>query len=531
MKILLILTRVYLLRLLDINKLRHGNDKKATDKARNKLVGAVLIAALMLFNMYNYFNMMGQAFATLGIPEAILYMACVAAFAITVITTMLTAGRTLVNFKDYDAVMSLPVSQRTVVASRMAQLYITDMAFSLMVMLPAGAVYAQYAAPGAGFYIGFIVTLLFMPLLPLTAAGVLGILINAATVGFRKKNIAQIILSFALFAGIMYFSMSSSSAMEDMENLGPIISRSICRMYPIAQWYGDGLSGNAGLLALFIGINAIAMALFVLAVGYWYRPLHALLTRKARGRTERKGNAANRVRTPFAALYKKDFSRYMSSALYVTNTSMGLLLLLIGGVALLVLKEKAAQMLSEPGLGTLVVSLIPFAPSMFMALSCTTNASFSIEREKLWQMSVLPVLPRDVLKAKLAVNLVMALPALLVSWVLIMIALKPSAAVGILTLLTPLAYLLFIAMLGLKIDLSSPKLNWTNEQEIIKQGLNVFITIFGGMLLVAAPAALIAMLLSDYAIPFTAAVAALLYLGALLLWRSTNKRAADKLRA
>lgn len=70
-------------------------------------------------------------------------------------TTINKASGVLFSYKDYDLVMSLPVKTSHVVASRILQLYVLNLFFTLMAMLPAGAVYAIKVNPGALFYLFF----------------------------------------------------------------------------------------------------------------------------------------------------------------------------------------------------------------------------------------------------------------------------------------------------------------------------------------------------------------------------------------
>ena len=91
-------------------------------------------------------------------------------------TTIYKANGILFSFRDYDLQMSLPVKSSTIVASRILILYGMNLGFTLLVMLPAAAVYTWMASPSPLFYLFFFFSLLAIPMVPIILATILGVL-------------------------------------------------------------------------------------------------------------------------------------------------------------------------------------------------------------------------------------------------------------------------------------------------------------------------------------------------------------------
>ncbi|MBW4081450.1 hypothetical protein [Paenibacillus sp. S150] len=84
--------------------------------------------------------------------------------------------------------------------------------------------------------------------------------------------------------------------------------------------------------------------------------------------------------SPFHALYKKELRRYFSSSVYVLNTGIGMILLLVMSISLLFVSPgKLGELAAIPQLSHGLGTLAPFLVSLFVTLSCTAPSSISLE--------------------------------------------------------------------------------------------------------------------------------------------------------
>lgn len=172
------LTRIQLLSSFGLNKALHTRDPKERRKWLLMSLGLLLSMVVVAGASFGYSYGMAMAFEQIGRVDLLLAVMMAATSVVGFFTTIYKAGDVLFGFKDYDLVMSLPVRTRHVVASRVLQLYVLNLLFSFMVMVPAGAVYAIKVNPGALYYLYFLITLVWIPLVPIIGATIIGALIS-----------------------------------------------------------------------------------------------------------------------------------------------------------------------------------------------------------------------------------------------------------------------------------------------------------------------------------------------------------------
>ena len=115
------LVKIYLMNNMGINRLVHQKGGKL--KAAGLLVGFVLLGILLLGASFFYSYMLAAAFSMMDMLRVLPALMMAVSSLMSLVTTIYKAGSVLFSFKDYDLVMSLPVSQKSVVASRILILY------------------------------------------------------------------------------------------------------------------------------------------------------------------------------------------------------------------------------------------------------------------------------------------------------------------------------------------------------------------------------------------------------------------------
>jgi ABC-2 type transport system permease protein len=484
-KKLLTLLKVSFLGFAGFNEMVHGKDQKRKNRKIGMFVLFFFVALMMLGTAFSSFYGMGYVLNQLGALDALLALACAGASVAVLITTVAKVVPTLFTFRDYELLMSLPIPERTLVLSRILRLYGANLFFMSFLILPAGAAYVVLSPQGVGFYVRFFMLLFFVPLLPLSIAAVVGTLIAAFGARFRRSNFITLVLLFTVFIGIMAISFAAPQVVEQIQSISAQLTASVSRFYPVATWYANAVVGagsGAGVIdfLLFAGVSAAVFAVFVAVVARNFKRLNTSL--RAKSAVRKKGNARRLALSPVRALYQKEIKRYFASTLYVFNTAFGAVLVVIGSVALAFMgEEKLGVMLEMPGLPDIMKSAAPFALALFACLSATTPASISMEGNKLWQLKALPVKTRDLFRSKCLVSITVMAPAIVVAATVLNFVLKADALTAVLMYAVPLVYTVFIARVGLYVNLCVPKLDWQNEAEVVKQGASVMVTLLIGM--------------------------------------------------
>ncbi|MGF7046780.1 ABC-2 type transport system permease protein [Paenibacillus sp. DS2015] len=482
------LTKIQLFSSFGLNKALHTRDVKERRKFLLLSIGILMGVAMIAVASFGYSYMMALTFEQMGRMDLLLAIMMAVTSIIAFFTTIYKASGVLFSYKDYDLIMSLPMKTSHVVASRVLQLYVLNLFFTLMIMLPAGAVYAIKVNPGVLYYLFFLITLLFIPLLPIIAATIIGALISWISSRFKASRMISLVLTFAVIIVFMVGSFRIDGNEQVMiDNMGTVLADMIFKLYPLSAMYVDALcSYRMSSFLLFIAISWLSFMIFSTVLGTRYKAIHTgLSTSHASSKYIMKPLVAS---SPFRALYKKELRRYISSSLYVLNTSIGMILLLVMSIALLFTSsEKLGELIEIPELSQYLSTLAPIFVSFFVIMSCTTSSSISLEGNHLWILKSSPVSHRSILFSKVAVNLTVTIPILVISCVMLMISLRTGWIESFLLLAIPIIYAFFSAMMGVIVNLRLPKMEWTSEVLVVKQSAAVLVSMLIGFISLVIP--------------------------------------------
>lgn len=399
--------------------------------------------------------------------------------------SIFTTCFTLYMAKDNDLLLSMPIPIRDIILSRLFAVYLMGLLYSGMVSIPS--VVVGWVIGGVRFsgVIGGIVFILLISLIVLGLSCLLGW--GVAKISQRLKNRSFLTVLIALvFVGLYYYVYfqvmnRTKDLLTAVIGVGESIRGSA---YPI---YMFGQIGEGDWLSMLCWTGAVLLLLGLI----WLVLKKTFLSISTATPSPKKAvyrEKATRQSSVSAALLRREWFRFSSSANYMLNCGMALLFLLgFGGYMLF--------------RGNVLLKVIPMAsevmresvPVLLCALCCMlvgmidiSAPSVSLEGCTIWQVQCLPVTPWQVLRAKLLLHLgLSAIPALFC--IIVLLCLTPAAFVQkLLMLAVAVLYAVLFALLGLCLGVKMPNLNWTNEIVPIKQSASTLISIFSGMGLSAA---------------------------------------------
>lgn len=417
---------------------------------------------------------------------------------IMLVLSFFKAGSVLFSMKSYDIIVALPVTKSAVLISRFVTMYVTNLLFSLIVMIPGLTVHILFAKPGFSFYLISLAATLFAPLFPLTVSSVLGALIKGISSRMKRKSLVETFLTIVLVVVIMLGSFRMGGSLSNPETLDlevlkamiGTITAALGKIFPPALWYHRALQGSILPLFLLLGIPALVFVLFVWTLSKRFLEIcTGLNATYAKHNYRLEQLKADHV---LLALFKKEMKLYFSSSLYVTNSGIGYILavLLSGSLAVFGV-DSLAELMELPMYLPFIRKLLPFLVSLPLCMMSATACTISMEGKNFWQLQVLPVKVKDIYLAKLLWNLAVAAPFYTASAILAVIGAKPDFADTLHYFLLPLVLLIFCIVFGLAANLKFPNFTWDNEVQVVKQSASVLVSMLGGMISVIAPAALL----------------------------------------
>ena len=459
-----------------------AGDKKPRSKVAASLLLALVAAFMVFFSASISYTFMAalHPFGLGAYVPAMLYFAgCI----LTLLTSVGHSRTMLFGAKDTEMLLSLPVTYSSVLLSKLTVMYIYELMFFSLIYLPSYVVYMYLTSFTLSGIITMLITLLFAPMIPIAAgmlvAFIAGIFLRKA----KRKNLLQVVFFAVFMVAYFYFVYSSNSIFSYIAESGVGFASSLGNAYyPAALLYG-AIGGNILSLLVFVLFNALIMTVAVLLLSKFFMRMVAFL--RQTDKTRKFKGTGIRTASCFKALLKKELSRFASSATYMTNCGFGAVMLLLMGVGSFFLSD---ELIAQFGLNaeeaeSIIPMIITCAMMFFACLSPTTYPSISLEGSSFWILKSAPVREKTILGAKVALNLVIYLPAVIVSGILLSIRFGLGIAESAFTLLVPAAAVCLTTILGLLINLKLPRFD-QNDVKAIKQSFNAFLATMSNMIIV-----------------------------------------------
>ena len=491
LKDLKILLKVQLLRIFGINDILHSHDKKKKSTAILMAFCFLIVGATLAM----YVGMVAYSLQMIGMTKLIpSYMLAITSVVILLFTIFKTNGM-LFGANDYELLSALPILPKTIVASRFLTMYVNNLAFSALTMIPSTFVYVTFVKVSIWFYVMLILSVFLIPLIPMTVAAMIGAIITAVASRMKHKNLISIVFTMSATLGIMVLSFGSGNLKaKDYANLSFVLAKQLQKMYPLTSIYSKAMIENNGISFFIFAVLSIGIFyLFVRLTAWKYVEINSAL--KAHMTKSNYQLTQLSTKSPLKALYEKERKRFFSSSIYVLNAGIGYIMMLAMGIALLVMgAQRLENILNIPGFENVITSISPLIIASMVCINSTTSSSISLEGKQWDILLSLPIAPKTIFDSKILVNLTLSIPSAVLTSLMFAFALPFKGMELVWLFLTPMVYCLFSAVAGLSINLKLPKLKWDNEVDVIKQSAATFIFIVVGMISVAIPIAFVFLL-------------------------------------
>lgn len=456
------LVKVEFLSQLGLNKILHSKKNKRLSGISGLCFFALLMIGMIAFIGYVYSDMFAIMLAPMERIDELLPLMLAISCLLSFVLSFYTSANVLYGYKDYDLLMSMPIKPVAIVLSKLVFIYVFDLIFAVLIVVPSLVVYSSYVSLTVGLILTVALMTVFSPFLPTALSLFLGALIAFISSRFRKKNIAQIIMYLLFFIACFGVGFLSGAEMIDPTAI-------IGKIYFIMPWAVKGLSQPL-FLGLYLLVNLLPFLAISLVCAITYKKMNSLITAKKRTKEFRLKTYGGK--TPFGALLSREVSRLFSNATYTMNALIGPILGVIMSIAFAIIIKTI--------LGVFVPELVVIFPAVFafaFMMAPPTNCSVSLEGKPFWIVKTAPVSSKSLLNAKLMVNVIFtAVPAFISGVASMIIIGAPYYVVMLLTFIST-AIALLGGAIGLIFNLLFPSLNWENEVKAIKQSLSVFLSI------------------------------------------------------
>ena len=476
---------------LELNSFLFQNKKSGKNRSKAGIIGMIVLFAFIFLSVGAAFLGVSHLLASALLPANLdwLYFSLLGmmALVIGVIGDVFTSYSSLFQAKDNDLLLAMPIPPAKLLAVRMTSVYMIGLLYEALALVPAIILYWIETPVTALGVILPILMLFVINLVILVLSCVLGWVVALIASKLKNKTLISVLASLLLIAVyyVGYFRINTylQDLVNNAEQIGKTIQASVWPIYHM----GLAMTGNLSSFAAFalVAFALAAITLFVLSRSFLHIVTANRGTRKAVYREKR----TKRASVP-AALLRKEFKRFLSSAAYILNAGLGIVLEIVLSAFILIRMSwirNYVDALREalPFLQNFIPPVIAAAVMLIGSMNAISAPSVSLEGKTIWLTNSLPINPWDSLKAKLQLHMILNAPAAAICVISLGITLRMSLLMTLLTLALTLAYIYLIDAVGLTTNLKKPVMTWTNETIPIKSSMSVAVCIFGGFALVA----------------------------------------------
>ena len=468
------LIKVDLIETLDFRKFKENKTKSISFLSFILLMGAVFVA----FSTYVSYSMV-TLYDTVGVNLVYSMMLVGSLASFLCFYTSVFKVKSIFVGKDYDILRSMPIKKSYIITSKIINLYIVELLYSALFMIPNLVLCTMYSNDYNFIWIGLIATIL-IPAIPMVLAALFSLFTSLVADRYRFGNIINIILYILLFVAIFAFSFTTgySSGSEEAVDISMFTN-----MADNMAWFNPGIyfikfsfTSNLLYILLFVGINILALAIAISIVALLYDKVYYIVNSfNANYKYERKVLSTE---GQFKALFARELKKFFKSKYYMLNC-------MSSGIAAIVMSAMMGYMFSPYSNMLPLEAVDPIREVAFIGvlfiifgigISTPASCSISMEGNTFWILKTQPINYKTMAKAKILASFVILGACSLISSIIMIVLVQPTVFSSVLLILFPLFFVLLASILGFTINLSLPKLKWKNEQECVKMSACIVIT-------------------------------------------------------
>lgn len=457
------------------------------DKQQMTLGRIIAMVALLIFIAATFGCMFGivfyqtlQPFRLIGYEWLSFAIMALEIVLIGFIGSVFITQQEMYGAKDNELLLSMPIKSKDILLSRIFVILIVNYLYELLIAVPCIIVYFVNSPFDLLKLILFLLVLITLPLLTLTLSCVFGWFVAMFIRKVKNKTIITLLISLVFFGLYVYvinkFPEYITMLITNGKTIGEAVKSTIFPIYylSIAISNNDIISMLIYLLMVFIP--------FIVVVYFLSKTFISItITKSASKKAKIKKGDIKHSSLKFALL-KRELCHFTSNSMIMLNGALGVAFTVVLAGALLIKGPELIEIIDvvPPQLQGFINEML--APLLCLGIISTNSINIisafliSLEGKNLWILKALPVKTIDILNSKLYLHLIICIPPGILLSIVGGIVFSLSILEWIIVLITPMIFSVFVALLGLLINLWKPKFDWINETVVVKQSASVIIT-------------------------------------------------------
>jgi len=461
-----------------------GNLKKRT-VGMKILIGLALIyiVGMMGVMFYMMADSLCEPFVEIGIDWAYFAVMGIMSLTFCIIGGAMSSYSTIYKAKDNEFLLSMPIRPSLILSTRVLICYAIDFVLNLIIMSVAFIVYESYFSLTGPMVAGWIINVFFFPLLGLVLSLLLGWLVALVTSKVPPEKKSYVSLVFVLlFVGAYIFLYTKMIDIMDIivsekDSVAGFLEKYIKPVF----WMGKASTGDFNSMIFLVLVSAAAFAIVYMLLSTTF--IKVVTTAKGRKNKVKYKEEDLKTSDVKGALLSREFVHFRRNTTIMVNFGLGLILFVIMGIAAIIMNGKISGFIENLGAGAndAAILLGNMAVLYILAMCPITAPSLSLEANTLWILKSLPVSTKDIYTAKLKEHLFLTVPSSMIATIGVIVAIKPSPVLAVLSVVCILVFNFFMATWGLRLNINRPSFDWKNEAAAVKRSVPVMILTFGTM--------------------------------------------------
>lgn len=494
-------------------------------------------------------NLLGQfydAFNQIGQSSYFLFTGILAAQIMVFFFGLIYVMSKYYFSNDLEQLIPLPVKPTHIISSKFVSTMISEYLTTLPIILPFIFIYGIRGGEGFLYWLYSLLLVLTIPILPLSLASILVMVFMRFTNLKGKKDMLRIIggtISLILIIGIQFLMQNfigdptgdmdfllslATNSNALIERFGYIFPPTMLASLALANY--ANIAGLARLLIFLLLSGASFLLMIFVSDKIFFSGLignKESSSKKGAQKSKRREKATDyKVRPPYYSIAKKELKMISKIPVYALNS--------IGGVVIMPLILIMPFLTGSGGMDGLgeiltgVMDIVVLGAIGLVAFLGIVNSigvtTFSREGPNFWIQRVLPIKAKDQIIGRTLASLGIQLLGIIFIVIALAFIIDIDLASIILILVFGLLASIPTALIGMIIDISRPKLNWTNPQQAMKQNLNVLIGMLASLAFIGVIALLVRRLYGDMdMLVIYGIIAAIIVVSSLVFYKVLDK--------
>ena len=474
MKIFCLLVKRQFLEVFTFNKIFQG---KAKEKRTYLsifwvvLSGACILAAYWFSNIY---QIALQFQSSQDILDYLIKPLSLISMLVIFLSSLMRGSGILYADKNMDIFFAYPIKTRDIVLSKLCFIYVWGFLIAFMMLIVPVFRY-EILERHILFGISDLFWFLLLPVIPVLSGVILGYVLykymgRAFQSEFYLRSLLYLVLLFSFIAFMLFFLQDI-----DFNNLYKkmLIESGCLNMLMKGPFFAHSPEAVKSTIIFLVIGSSLTYYILKSYKSRCYQIQMPDIRKKAAKQKYKK-------KTRLYSLFLRELRRYFSTPVYVMNTMLGIIGLILFTIYSCLNTENVLMYMGLIGDVFEVKSTSAICACMVSLLITLTNvtyASISIEGRNHEVVKAFPISFKEIIAVKYLFHLSLTVPVLCIADLFLGIVFEMNPAEWFLWLVLPMAFTAFAGRLGLLMNLLFPDYEWENITYIVKQSIPAVFTV------------------------------------------------------